>query len=206
MEKEFTTEEKILAAATEIFADLGVEGARMDRIASLAGVNKASIYYNIGNKEALYDRVLNQMYESGFSGLHQKLASNKTSEEKLAVYVAHLAAAIKQNPGIPRIMMREQVTQGRHLPDSFAKNIVAMLEILNSILESGIQEGVFEKVDTLCIHFMILGMLMFEITSAPIRNKKSAFLTHYRSGPELLPQTMVDQITRYILKAVKKKI
>jgi len=204
MGKNITTREKILEAAADTFADLGFEGARMEGIARLAGVNKASIYYNIGNKETLYDIVLNQMYEVGFSNLHKKLTSKRTSEGKLAAYVTHLAAAIRQNPRIPRIMMREQVSQGKHMPDSFARNIVIMLEVLGSILESGAKEGKFEKVDTLCIHFMILGMLMFEVTSAPIRRNKSAFLPKFRNRSELLSQPVVDQIIYYIVKAVKK--
>jgi AcrR family transcriptional regulator len=38
--------------AARHFADYGYEGARMDKIAKEAQVNKASIYYNIGKKDA----------------------------------------------------------------------------------------------------------------------------------------------------------
>jgi AcrR family transcriptional regulator len=56
------TSEAILKAATEIFSEAGYDGARVDEIARRAGVNKASLYYHIGDKKALYTRVLKNVF------------------------------------------------------------------------------------------------------------------------------------------------
>ncbi|QAY70831.1 TetR/AcrR family transcriptional regulator [Xylanimonas protaetiae] len=53
-----TTPERILAAAGDEFAEHGLAGARVDRIAARAGANKERIYANFGGKDALFDRVL----------------------------------------------------------------------------------------------------------------------------------------------------
>lgn len=53
---------RILAAATREFAGHGFGGARIDRIAGLAGANKRMVYYHIGDKEALYLAVLEAAY------------------------------------------------------------------------------------------------------------------------------------------------
>jgi len=53
---------QILEAATNEFADKGYAGARMDEIARQAKINKAMIYYHIGDKEALYATVLNSTF------------------------------------------------------------------------------------------------------------------------------------------------
>lgn len=53
---------RILAAATQEFAGHGYGGARIDRIADLAGANKRMVYYHIGDKEALYLAVLESAY------------------------------------------------------------------------------------------------------------------------------------------------
>ena len=47
------TFDKIMVAAADVFVESGYGGARMDEIAKRAGVNKATIYYNVGNKETL---------------------------------------------------------------------------------------------------------------------------------------------------------
>jgi AcrR family transcriptional regulator len=53
-ERGIETRTAILAAAERIFADGGLEGARMDAIAVKAGVNKALLYYYFRGKEELY--------------------------------------------------------------------------------------------------------------------------------------------------------
>lgn len=52
------TREKLLDAATAEFVEHGLAGARVDRIASSAGVNKQAIYAYFGSKEGLFDAVL----------------------------------------------------------------------------------------------------------------------------------------------------
>ena len=53
------TKQRIFDAARKTFADKGFAGARMDEIARMARVNKATIYYHIGDKRTLYERILN---------------------------------------------------------------------------------------------------------------------------------------------------
>ncbi|MGX1881269.1 TetR/AcrR family transcriptional regulator [Streptomyces sp. NPDC055287] len=48
------TKQKLLGAARQEFAALGVAGARVDRIAELAGVNKERVYGHFGSKEGLF--------------------------------------------------------------------------------------------------------------------------------------------------------
>ncbi|NWL26748.1 TetR family transcriptional regulator [Paenarthrobacter ureafaciens] len=52
------TRELLLNAATVEFAAYGLSGARVDRIASEAGVNKERIYEYFGNKKSLFDVVV----------------------------------------------------------------------------------------------------------------------------------------------------
>ncbi|GAB19785.1 putative TetR family transcriptional regulator [Gordonia effusa NBRC 100432] len=54
------TKARLLQAAVEEFAAHGLAGARVDRIASAAGVNKRSIYVYFTNKETLFDKVVSQ--------------------------------------------------------------------------------------------------------------------------------------------------
>jgi AcrR family transcriptional regulator len=52
------TKARILRAATAEFAACGLGGARVDRIASAAGVNKERIYAHVGDKVALFSAVV----------------------------------------------------------------------------------------------------------------------------------------------------
>ena len=57
------TRARILAAAKAEFARVGLGGARVDRIALLAGANKRMLYYYFGNKDELFQAVLEATYE-----------------------------------------------------------------------------------------------------------------------------------------------
>ncbi|MCI2956205.1 TetR family transcriptional regulator [Agromyces atrinae] len=52
------TQQLLLDAATREFCDHGLAGARVDRIASTAGVNKERIYQYFGKKTDLFDTVV----------------------------------------------------------------------------------------------------------------------------------------------------
>jgi AcrR family transcriptional regulator len=55
------TKRRLLEAAAAEFAERGIAGARIDRIAVAAGANKALIYSYFGNKEDLFDAVFNAL-------------------------------------------------------------------------------------------------------------------------------------------------
>ncbi|MBN9620531.1 MAG: TetR family transcriptional regulator, partial [Actinobacteria bacterium] len=58
------TKRKLLDAAILEFAEQGVSGARVDRIAERSGVNKRMIYAYFGNKEGLFEAVIGHSLEN----------------------------------------------------------------------------------------------------------------------------------------------
>jgi AcrR family transcriptional regulator len=63
------TKARILAAATAEFAERGLAGARVDRLAASAGANKQLIYAYFGSKEGLFDATLEANLESLLDGV-----------------------------------------------------------------------------------------------------------------------------------------
>jgi AcrR family transcriptional regulator len=59
------TKARLLDAAFTEFAAYGIAGARVDRIADTAGVNKRLIYVYFGNKAQLFDEVLRRAMTAG---------------------------------------------------------------------------------------------------------------------------------------------
>ncbi|MCJ1676487.1 TetR family transcriptional regulator [Streptomyces sp. APSN-46.1] len=59
------TKARLLDAAFSEFATYGIAGARVDRIAETAQANKRLIYVYFGNKEQLFDAVLQRALETG---------------------------------------------------------------------------------------------------------------------------------------------
>ncbi|GAB3929657.1 TetR family transcriptional regulator [Microlunatus endophyticus] len=57
-ERGLATRQRVLAAATQEFAERGIAGARIDRITSAARTNKAQVYAYFGSKDGLFDAVI----------------------------------------------------------------------------------------------------------------------------------------------------
>jgi AcrR family transcriptional regulator len=91
------TRRRILAAATEDFAGHGIAGARVDRIAAEAGVNKAQIYAYFGDKQALFDAVYRQHAAS-------IVDATPFTPEDLPGYAAALYDAAQQRPDVIRLL------------------------------------------------------------------------------------------------------
>jgi AcrR family transcriptional regulator len=56
-ENDKQTEDKIFEAATLVFEEKGMAGARMQNIADRAGINKALLHYYFRTKDHLFDAV-----------------------------------------------------------------------------------------------------------------------------------------------------
>ena len=66
------TRAELLAVATEVFAESGFSGARVDEIAERTRTTKRMIYYYFGGKEQLYMAVLENAYR-GIREAEQRL-------------------------------------------------------------------------------------------------------------------------------------
>jgi len=77
------TPERILGAAIDEFVEHGLAGARVDRIAERAGVNKQLLYRYFGSKDALFDAAIRGM-ATRFDQIRRTLPG--TLEDRLPYY------------------------------------------------------------------------------------------------------------------------
>lgn len=102
------TRQLLLDAAVQEYAQYGPVGARMDRIASSAGVNKERIYQYFGNKQQLFGVVLDQ--ELG------RLAAAVPLSDELADDLGEYAGRVydyhAEHPHLVRLMHWEGLQAG----------------------------------------------------------------------------------------------
>jgi AcrR family transcriptional regulator len=165
------TVQRILDASAQIFAEVGFEGARVDEIATRAGVNKAMIYYHIGDKKALYTRVLHAVFGDTASRMAKNIALAETPLQKMKAYVHSIGEALEKHPHLPPIMMREMAGGGANLPEVVAEELASIIEMIRDVLTEGHRQGHFAKVEPLILHVMIVGGISFFKTSSPARKK-----------------------------------
>ena len=195
---------RILDAAASFFSEVGFAGARVDEIAERAGVNKATIYYHIGDKETLYAEVINNVIGNTAETLAHEIKDIHDPEEKLRIYIRTFARNIDDNPQVAPIMMREVASGGRHLPEVVARDIFRIVSILQDILKEGAEKEIFIETIPFLIHIMVVGTIITYKTSAPIRVKYGWLPESIRNLDDRIYGDIAGEIERLILKAVKK--
>lgn len=148
--------EAILRAALREFAARGFEGARVDRVARSARVNKALLYYHFGNKAALYEAVLTRWMEFLLGALRERVSPRPGPEEKLAALAAAFEDLVKRHPEYPQILVREFSSGGRNLTPKVLKRLLELLEFEGAILEEGRRDGVFRAASPLTVHLLLV--------------------------------------------------
>ena len=199
------TAEKILTAARKTFAEYGYSGTHVDEIAQRAGVNKATLYYQIGDKDTLYANVIHQVLGNIAQNVAQAVAQADNSEDKLKAYILFMADAVDKNPDLPPIMMREVASGGAHLPQVVAEDMASVLSVLLGILEEGKEKNVFNDVVPFLVHAMIMGSILIFKMGAPIKDRQLWLPDEMKARDKKLPGTLGEEVAELVLKAVKKE-
>jgi TetR/AcrR family transcriptional regulator len=158
--------EKILKQASDEFARIGFEGARMDRIAERCKVSKNMLYYYFQSKEGLFVAALERMYQ----GLRdqQKDLSVHDSDPVAALerLIRQTFLAFESNPGAIRLMNEENKHRGKYIRKSARMRDLynPLVETLGAILEGGHKAKLFKPqldptlvyltLSSLCYHYL----------------------------------------------------
>ena len=158
------TRAAILDAATQEFARHGLGGARVDRIAAKADINKRMLYHYFGAKEALFLAVLEATY-----------ARIRTAELALSLLDVSPAESVRRlvtftwsyylrHPEFLTLLNSENLYRARHLRRS--RSLQAMnsplIDTLAKVLARGVRERVFRRgVDPLQLYVSIAALSYF---------------------------------------------
>lgn len=114
-----TTEQKIFAAAHEVFTQKGMDGAKMQEIADRAGINKALLHYYYRSKDKLYETVAKSVIGRAVPVIRQMFEGEQPLEEKIRYFIDFYIDLISHNPFIPLFIISEV---NKH-PDRFFEAI-----------------------------------------------------------------------------------
>lgn len=193
--------QRILDAAKEEFAEHGFSGARVDAIAARAGVNKALLYYHVGGKAALYERVLHDTLGNAAEVLAEIVRTVPDPVEKLMTYIRSLLGTVRNNPQIPAIILQELASGARHLPELVARDFACMFDLITDVIEEGVQAGVFHDTAPVLIHFMVVGPAIFHPRVSELRERFDNLAAALRLEKNF-DISLETEIERLIMRAV----
>lgn len=192
------TRAEILQAATAEFADVGLGGARIDRIAERAKVNKRLLYYYFDSKDKLFTAVLEDTYANIRLAEQQLRLEDLPPVTALRRLVEFTWAYYLEHPEFLTLLNSENLHKARHLQasDRIREMNSPVLQTLGRILERGRADGVFRGgVDPLQLYISIASLAYFYLSN---NHTLSAVFGRSLATPRALEERL-SHITEVVL-------
>jgi TetR/AcrR family transcriptional regulator len=163
--------DRILAAAALEFAARGFAGARVDRIARRARINKAMLYYHFKSKQALYRALLRRLFTIAAERLQPIAAGDAPPEQKVAAVIETMARFINEHRSFPSIMLREIAEGGVHLDRDTLAALSVVPRTIAGIVQQGVAAGSFRVVHPIAAYFTMFAPVVVFMAGTPIRQR-----------------------------------
>lgn len=150
----------ILSEAAELFMTKGYEATSMRDIAQKCGISKSLLYHHFTDKYQIFSRATSTSSAGLNETVAEAIAKVQCPREKLRIFMLETASYFEKNrlswisasqefwsSNEPQMSMQVKLRR-----DAFEK-------MLRSILEEGVEEGVFEIADTRLAGRLILSSL-----------------------------------------------
>ncbi len=198
------SKEKILEAAREEFAEYGFSGARVDRIAEKAKINKAMLFYYFSSKENLYKSVLKEAAEKLMSQIKSivtpELKARTFLEKMPEIYIRYFS----RNREIVKILGRELMNE-----DNYYKLIITELleneerktpHLIKKLIDRWINNGEIVETDQFNLLMNIISLSVFSfmgkqiaeaVLGIKVKEDKAFFDKRIKSVSNLLKRGML---------------
>lgn len=146
------TKAKLLEAGLDEFAEYGIAGARVDRIAAKAGCNKAMIYAYFGSKEGLFEELLKIQID-------RMIQSVPITPDDLPGYAGRLFDSYQEQPQILRLAAYHRLENGFDVvPEAEAEAYRHKIEAIAKAQLEGVLTAAFDALELLdlVVHMSIL--------------------------------------------------
>lgn len=159
-EPERGARERILAAALEVFAEHGFDGARTREIADRAGANLGLIKYYFDTKEKLWQAAVSLAFLDLQTELGDVLAPPANGDDdraRLERLLRRFIHFVARRPAFMRMMNDEGKRDGprmRWLADHYVKPLNVAVR---GLLERGAANGLVPSIAPAILHYLALG-------------------------------------------------
>jgi AcrR family transcriptional regulator len=162
------TQADIIRVATEEIAEVGLSGARVDRIAERTHTSKRMIYYYFGSKEGLYRAVLLSYYEKLRSAEAALDLSSLPPMKALQTLVEFTFDYHLENADIVRLVMVENIHKGRNIAELPTVNPLnsSVINAVADICRRGAAEKCMRpKLDAFDLYATIAALSFFNVSN-----------------------------------------
>lgn len=201
-EPEVNTEKKILDAAKVVFLKNGFDGARMQEIATEAGINKALLHYYFRSKDKLFDAIFSEAFSQFLPKVGEAVMTDKPFFEKLKIVIDSYINMLVHNPHLPIFVLHElHRNPGRIV--QIIKSTGVDPAMFTKVLKAEIKKGNLVNIKAEHLVPNIIGLCLFPFVARPIL-QAIIFNGDEKAYDRYLMQRK-DEVYTFIINALIKK-
>jgi len=197
------SQQTILLAARDEFALYGLAGARVDRIAERADINKRLIYYYFKSKDDLFLAVLENTY-ADIRAAEQKLHLDEMDPvEAIRELVSFTWHYYLEHPEFISLLNSENQHNAAHLKKSsrIQEMNSPLVQILDTVLERGRRQDLFRAgIDPIQLYISIASICYFYLSN---NQTLSTIFGRDLRAPKAMAQRlshMTDMVLGYVMR------
>jgi AcrR family transcriptional regulator len=162
--------DRLLDAASALFARRGYAAVPIREIARSAGVTSAMVHYYFGDKRALYHEMLERALGRVLERVRRVVAERTGGEAGLVGLLEVVQGALAADPWIPPLVLREVLSEEGRFRERFVEIYASQLaRIVPGLIESEIRAGRFRAdLDPRLAFLSFVALMAFPFVARPV--------------------------------------
>lgn len=208
MKNKQETNQRILSAALTEFSTYGFSGARMDRIAKEAKINKAMIFYYFSSKENLYEVVISDVFSRVYPQMMELIKSEPTAEVFLEKAAEFYVRIFSRSPEFVKMIALELIQDPGNIT-SFLKEIFEDKAKetgfvgparLKQLIENWYEEGAISEGDPFQFMLNVVSLSLLSFLGKPFLEA----LLQYSVPPEDFEEKRIKSVVNLLKRGMLK--
>lgn len=155
---------ELLEAALDVFFEKGFAAARLEDIAARAGVSKGTIYLYFQSKEDVFEALVRSIPQPNIEQLRALAADTLVPADVMLRRVLTFMGGLLRE-GRMAMFPRLVIGEGGRFPklaEAYKREVISRgVSVISSIIERGIAEGRFRKVDPIHAAYGAVSPVLF---------------------------------------------
>lgn len=163
-----SVKKELIRSARSLFAERGYAAVSLRALAKAAGVNPAMVHYYFGDKQGLYEAVLEETITPFFATLRNLV--EQTDGHEIREFLAGYMRIQSENPWIPLFLMREVFSEGGKFRERFTRQFASKAGgLLTELIEKDRRTGYFrDDLDPALAGLSLISLAAFPFIAFPV--------------------------------------
>jgi len=162
--------EALLEVAGQLFSERGVNEVSLRELASAAGVTPAMVHYYFGDKQGLYEALLERALSRVLGRVRGIVTADGEDSDEIADFLQVVVGALSSERWIPSLIIREVIADTGRFRERFIRDFASQIaRMVPEVIGREVAAGRLRRDLDLPLAFVsLLGMIAWPFAARPV--------------------------------------